>query len=519
MDELRKLVGGRFVVGFHGTTVSKEIKELIEEYYVGGVILFSRNIESAEQLATLTNNLQEIAKKAGYKNPLLICLDQENGVVNRLGSIITSLPGAMGLGATQKEENAKIAYSICASELKSLGINWNLAPVADINNNPKNPVIGVRSFGEDPYIVGKYVAQAVLGHQQDGVLATLKHFPGHGDTQVDSHLSLPTINHSLERLRQVEFIPFIDGIQAEAAVIMTSHILFPKIEKGLPASLSKKIVKILRDELSFNGLIVTDDLEMGAIVDDYGTIFAVQQAIKNGSDMVMISHSYELQREALITTYDKVYQGIIEKELLTASDTRMKKIFQRFSVDDHKADASELNAKKKENLPVAQKIYQETTTMITKHSDVFWREEESLLVISFRNKRLTNVEDAAIDHSILQKAITQKAKKFLIKNYDITDSLSSIIEDLETTTKMDHIILTTMNIRNQSDVQVLLYQELKKRGDNIAVIITRNPYDANYLSDADVLIATYDFSADSMSNAIKVLYGAESSGKLPVSLG
>ena len=219
-------LGQLLVVGFRGMTVSDEVKKLIHDYRVGNFILFGRNIGTGVDVLDLTSALQEEAKRAGHDKPLLICTDQENGLVQRLKYPATAFPGAMGIGATN---NLDIAYQIgeaTGRELKEVGINWNLAPVVDVNNNPENPVINVRSFGESPRRVKDLALAWMKGCQEAGVATTLKHFPGHGDTNVDSHLDLPVIHHSLKRLFDVELLPFLEGIKNGATTIMTAHIYF-----------------------------------------------------------------------------------------------------------------------------------------------------------------------------------------------------------------------------------------------------------------------------------------------------
>ena len=187
------LTGQRLMAGFDGFTPTADILDLIQRERVGGVILFSRNIATADQLHTLTNALQQAARASGHRYPLLIGLDQENGVVRRLGEWATTFPGAMALAATGSEALAEEVAEASGRELAALGVNSNFAPVADVNNNPANPVIGVRSFGDDPARVARFVAAQTRGYQRAGVAATLKHFPGHGDTGTDSHLALPPI--------------------------------------------------------------------------------------------------------------------------------------------------------------------------------------------------------------------------------------------------------------------------------------------------------------------------------------
>src|SRR2546421_1603108 len=264
---LEEQIGQVLMVGFLGDTPSQEIIDLIQRYHIGNIILFSRNVRDARQVFELTQRLQRCAKEAGQHYPLLIAIDQENGLVQRLGEAVTVFPGNMALGAIGSEQ---IAYEVALAtgrELKALGINMNLAPVVDVNNNPANPVIGVRSFGEDPQQVARLGAAMVRGYHDAGILTCLKHFPGHGDTAVDSHLALPTIPYPLERLEALELLPFRSGIEAGAESVMIAHVSFPALtqQNMLPATLSSPIVQgLLRGKLGFNGAILSDCMEMKA---------------------------------------------------------------------------------------------------------------------------------------------------------------------------------------------------------------------------------------------------------------
>lgn len=210
-------MGQLFMVGFDGLTPTQSILDLVERDGVGGVILFSRNCHSARQVSRLTRDLQAVARAAGHRAPLLIAVDQENGLVQRLGPAITTLPGAMALGAARSDKLTFDVARATGNELLALGVNMNLAPVADINSNPRNPVIGARSFGQEPALVARMTAAAVRGFHAAGVAATLKHFPGHGDTVLDSHLAAPSMPHTRERLEDVELVPFRAGMAAEPA--------------------------------------------------------------------------------------------------------------------------------------------------------------------------------------------------------------------------------------------------------------------------------------------------------------
>src|SRR2546421_4319209 len=299
---LEEQIGQVLMVGFWGDTPSQEVIDLISRYHVGNVLLFSRNVREAGQVLELTASLQAMAKEAGQRYPLFIAIDQENGIVQRLGEAATIFPGNMALGAIGSNEIAFKVALATGRELQALGINMNLAPVVDVNNNAANPVIGVRSFGEDAQQVARLGAAMVKGYAAAGILSCLKHFPGHGDTAVDSHLALPLIPYDLERLEALELVPFRGGIEAGAECVMIAHVSFPALteQNMLPATLSPAIVQgLLREKLGFSGVILSDCMEMRAISDTFGTERAAVTALQAGIDLVLVSHIYTRQRGSI----------------------------------------------------------------------------------------------------------------------------------------------------------------------------------------------------------------------------
>ncbi len=281
------------------TELNEDIKNAIVKYKVGGVILFAENVRDTEQTTKLTHNIQKAAVENGL-DPLLISIDQEGGIVVRLGTG-TSLPGNMALGATRDKELAYQYGKIIADEIKALGINVNLAPVMDTNNNPNNPVIGLRSISSDPKLVGELGSEVVKGLQDQGVSAAIKHFPGHGDTATDSHLGLPVVDKSFEEVEKLELVPFRKAANEGVDMIMTAHISYPQLEKdtaiskkdgstvGIPATLSDDILTgIIREKMHYDGIVITDAMKMQAIADHFGEEDAVVMAIKAGVDIPLM---------------------------------------------------------------------------------------------------------------------------------------------------------------------------------------------------------------------------------------
>ncbi len=283
-------VGQMVMAGFPTRLAESEARILIEQRHVGGIILFSRNLSDPSQSAHLANELQKMATSSGAGIPLFISADQEGGYVSRVPGA-SAFPGNMGLGAAGDPALARRVAEATARELRACGINMNFAPVVDVNSNPSNPVIGIRSFGESPEAVARLGVATIEGLQKEGVIATAKHFPGHGDTSLDSHIDLPTVPHDRARLREVELKPFQAAIDRGVDAVMTAHVTFPAFEPrpSLPATLSRNVLTgLLRQEMGFKGLIVTDAMEMGAIVKNFGLEEAAVMAVNAGADMVLV---------------------------------------------------------------------------------------------------------------------------------------------------------------------------------------------------------------------------------------
>jgi beta-N-acetylhexosaminidase len=300
MREKVRRVGERFMVGFDGHAASPDVKRMIREFGVGHVILFSRNVDSPEQVAELVRELQGVARDAGHTLPLFVAVDQEGGRVSRLPEPWTVFPPMRAVGRIGSEEVARKVGAALAAELAACGIRWNLAPDVDVDTNPKNPVIGDRSFGDDPRLVGRLGAAVIHGLQESGVAACAKHFPGHGDTDVDSHLDLPAVDHPRSRLDGVELPPFRAAIEAGVASIMTAHVLVRTLDERVPATLSPRVVGgLLREELKYDGVIVSDDLEMKAVATHWGAGQGAVKAAQAGCDVLPVCASAEAQVEAI----------------------------------------------------------------------------------------------------------------------------------------------------------------------------------------------------------------------------
>lgn len=528
-SDLHKKLGQLMVFGFHGTEVTPEIRTLIHKHHIGGIILFGRNIGTPEEVLKLTTQLQHEAKLAGHKHPLLICIDQENGSVRRLGEEATVLPGSMLLGATGESENAFQTGYMTGRELKALGINWNLAPVLDINNNPENPVIGVRSFGETPEFVSAFGRQMMKGMQAAGILTTLKHFPGYGDTKLDPHLNLPTIEHDFSRLKEVELKPFVDCIQEKADVIMSAHVYFPALEpeKNLPATLSKSVITgLLRETLGFKGVVTTDCLEMDAIRETIGTSKGGVYALKAGADLIMVSHTHTVQHETLseiekaLQTEELTIDMIDEayKRIMTLKEKYLSWDEIPFDKDLKVADEFGHHTHKKKAL----QIYRQGITITKNEESVLplqLHENDRLLIVYPENKYATLIEDQRYASISLGETIKKLHGHTRIEQLASEPTAEEIQKIAQMASHFDYVIVGTLSVTRE-DKQVKLVEAIVKQNQHVIVVAMRNPYDISYLPE-DILayICTYEFTKPALTIAAKAIFGeVEVTGKLPVTV-
>lgn len=337
---LEEKVGQVFMVWFQGPELSDDLRHLVRERHVGGLILYSvpGNIRSPQQVAKLTSDLQTQAAGTSRGLGLLIGVDQEGGPVARLRQGVTLFPSQMAQAATGRADLVRLAATITGQELTALGINVDFAPVADVNINPANPVIGIRSFGSAPALVARLTAAATAGYGAAGIICTPKHFPGHGDTNVDSHVGLPVVTHDAATRSKVDFPPFRAAFAAKAPAVMTAHVLIPGLTANdLPATLSPRILRgILRGRLGFDGVIFSDSLGMGAVASRYGTAEAAVMALAAGADVLLVGadagRSPAERLEAMDRVIEAVRQGRLPQARLDAAVTRVLKLKERFGI-------------------------------------------------------------------------------------------------------------------------------------------------------------------------------------------
>jgi len=331
MKESLGQAGQRVMVGFEGHVASAEVRALIREYGVAHVILFARNVDAPVQVAELVRELQEIARDAGHDLPLMVAVDQEGGRVARLRAPWTLWPSMRALGRLASEDHARRVGAALAAELRPCGIGWDMAPVVDVDTNPKNPVIGDRSLGSDPELVGRLGAALIEGLQSGGLAACAKHFPGHGDTDLDSHFELPVLTHPLPRLQEVELPPFRRAVEAGVAAVMTAHVLLPELDEGLPATLSPRILKtLLREQMNYDGVVVTDDFEMKALAKRWPTGEGAVLAAEAGCDLVAVCKSPDAQVAAIEALVHARESEVISAKDMDLSVLRLRRLKERF---------------------------------------------------------------------------------------------------------------------------------------------------------------------------------------------
>ncbi|GAA0488024.1 beta-N-acetylhexosaminidase [Salinibacillus aidingensis] len=348
---LDEKIGQMLLVGFEGTRLNGEVKAYIEDYHVGGLILFKENLLDVEQTTKLLNHIKH--KNKG-QIPLFLGIDEEGGEISRVPDELKALPDAREVGEVDQPELSFQYGNMLANQIQPLGFNMDFAPVLDINTNPENPIIGRRAFGSTAEKVTKHGLAVMNGIRATGVIPVVKHFPGHGDTSLDSHEELPVVSKSLEELQDLELKPFKAAIKRNADAVMMAHLSVPNIDNKYPASLSKRMIQgLLRNQMGFEGLVITDDLTMKAITNQYTVADAAVQSVKAGSDILLIAH----QKENVAETFKKLKQAVktgdLSEQRINESVYRILDKKRQFNIhnDQHsRADISQINQKIKELL-------------------------------------------------------------------------------------------------------------------------------------------------------------------------
>ncbi|MEU2157843.1 glycoside hydrolase family 3 protein [Streptomyces sp. NPDC019396] len=497
--------------------------ELIRRYHVGGIIFFAwaHNTRDPQQIAGLSNGIQRAGLEQVTPIPLLISTDQEHGVVARVGRPATLMPGAMALGAGGSRADAREAARIAGAELAATGINQNYAPVADVNVNPANPVIGIRSFGADPDAVAGLVAAQVKGYQSAGITATAKHFPGHGDTMSDSHHALPTIEHTREQWDELDAPPFRAAIAAGVGSIMTAHIVVPSLDPSEdPATLSHPIVTgILREELGYDGVVVTDALDMAGVRQRYADDRVPVLALKAGCDQLLNPPKLDVAWNAVIGA---VRSGELTERRLDESLMRILLLKARLGLLRHpfvspRGVVRTVGARA--HLTAADRIAGRTTTLLLN--------EKGLLPLSRRSHPRVLVVGAdpaspsgttGPPTAIIARAFTELGFTAAALPTGITPTGANVDEAVAAATGVDVVVVATYNLTADSPQRTLVFR-LAETGVPVVTVAVRNPYDVAQLTGSGITasLAAYGWTDVEVRAAVRVMAGsARPEGTLPV---
>ncbi|MFD5553561.1 glycoside hydrolase family 3 protein [Streptomyces sp. NPDC127068] len=496
--------------------------ELIAKYHIGGVIYFSgwaNNIQDPHQVAELTNGVQRASLALDPGIPSLISIDQEHGANVRIGSGATQLPGAMALGAGRSLSDARTAGRISGTELAALGIHQNYAPVADVNVNPANPIINVRSFGADANAVGRMVAAQVKGYQGAGVVACAKHFPGHGDTGEDSHTGLPVITHTREEWDRIDAPPFKAAIAAGVDSIMTAHLQVPALDpSNEPATLSPKILQgVLRGELGFDGVIVTDALNMRGVRTKYGDDRVPVLALKAGVDQLLFPPNIDVAYNGVLAA---VRSGEITVARLDESVLRILRLKHKVGLLDGNPYISPREVDRvvgaAKHKAAAGRIAERTTTLLVNKGETLplRRRQKKLLVVGASPAFPTDANRTSVPE--LAKAFDELGLTTTALATGRAPDAAKIDEAVAAAQGRDAVVVLTDNV-NATSAQRTLVSRLIATGVPVIHLAVRNPYDIAHLSGVRASLVSYCWTEVELRAAARVIAGrVEPRGKLPV---
>ena len=511
---LEEKIGQLLIIGFHETTLTGELRFLIRRYKFGNFILFARNIVDLPQLEKLTRDLHEEVMNSVGIMPF-IAIDQEGGNTVRIMDKTTFYPGSMTIAATDLS-NAEIVGHMMGKHLISLGINMNFAPVLDINNNPKNPIIGIRSFSDKPEVVSKYGIQIIKAMQSEGVIATGKHFPGHGDVEMDSHLGLPVLPFDKERLYNMELKPFIEAINNDVQNIMAAHIIFQEVDDENPATISKDILKgILRNELNYDGLITSDCMEMKAISDTITTPVGAMRGVKAGDDLICVSHTRQRQIDSINLIKENIEKNEIAIEDIDEKIERILKYKNEvFSFMKQKFFNNPDNLKVFEDLEQANILQNIVDSSLT-HVNGKNLELKGKTLIYWCQQFASTIAEDTLDAQSFGELLNKEIPSADTIEY-ITNEYSE--KNVTESKKYDTVIFISFNAFTYKN-QAKMINDIYKISSNFFVISIRNPYDYLYLDQNINFYTLYESTPNSMRTIIKFLKGKiDAKGNLPVNL-
>lgn len=520
--DIKYLIGQKLLLAFRGKEkLTPEIVTAFEKFHPGGITLFrSLNVGTLSQLRELTASLQRLARDLSMP-PLIIATDQEGGQLMAVGEG-TPLPGNMALGATRSKDLACKAGEVIGRELAALGINTNYAPCADVNVNPQNPVVGTRSFGEDPALVAELTAAMVEGMQSQGVAATVKHFPGHGDTVTDSHHGLGKVSHSLKRLRAVELPPFMAALKAGVKLVMTAHLAIPFIDgpDAPPATLSPNIIDgLLRHDLGFDGVVVTDALDMHAIRQGELLGEDALRAVKAGADLLLVTSNLQDHTRVFGALVNGVQTGQLTVSELQISVERIIRLKRWLSENATYPDLSVIRSAA--HMQVANEIAERSITLVRDYHRYLPLDLEAnkrIAVVIPTPKDLTPADTSSYVEPQLAEFIREhhtQSDEFKIPFAPDEREIAAILDRMR---GYDLIIAGTINAYAEKK-QAELIRQLLKLGKPVIVVAMRLPYDLAAFPQASTFICTYSILEPSMRATARALFGFGSmEGRLPVSI-
>ncbi|KJY20425.1 MULTISPECIES: glycoside hydrolase family 3 protein [unclassified Streptomyces] len=487
--------------------------ELVSRYNLGGIVYFAwaHNTRTPHQIAALSTGLQQAALTSGARIPLLLSTDQEHGVVARIGKPATLFPGAMALGASGSAADARRAARVAGSELAAMGIRQDYAPVADVNVNPANPVIGVRSFGSDPRAVAELVAAQVRGYQGAGVAATAKHFPGHGDTETDSHVGLPVMRHTRAEWEALDEPPFRAAVEAGVDAIMTAHIVFPALDpSGDPATLSRPIVTgILRERLGFQGVVVTDALDMAGVRQKYGDDRVPVLALLAGCDQLLNPPDLPLAHRSVLSA---LASGELTESRIDESVLRILEVKSRRGLFDEAyppASAVDAVVGVREHLDAADRIAAATTTLLANPG----------ALVPVDAKAAPRLLVTGTD-PVSPSASTGPPTVVLARELTALGCRATAVAPARAVAAAAGnaaVLVCTYNVPEGDSPQRTLVTDLIATGVPVVLVALRNPYDPARLPACAAELATYSWGDAEMRAAARVLTGAaRPAGRLPV---
>ncbi|MFE2226158.1 glycoside hydrolase family 3 protein [Streptomyces kronopolitis] len=497
--------------------------ELIAKYHIGGIIYFgwAHNTREPHQIADLSNGIQRAAAAQRVPVPVLISTDQEHGIVARVGAPATLFPGAMALGAGGSREDAGTAATLAGRELLAMGIRQDYAPDADVNVNPANPVIGVRSFGADPQAVARMVAAEVKGYQGAGIASCAKHFPGHGDTDTDSHVGLPYIHHTAEEWERLDAPPFKAAIAAGIDSIMTAHIVVPAFDKSEdPATLSRPILTgILRERLGYDGVVVTDSLGMEGVRVKYGDARVPVLALKAGVDQLLNPPDLSLAHAAVVRA---LADGELSERDIDAKLMRILLLKERrglFARPYTTRRAVDRVVGIRSHLAAADRIADRTTTLLRNDAGILplsRRRERRVLVVGYDAAAPTGTGGPPT--TVLAKAFTELGFTATALSTGLSPGKPQIDEAVAALAARDAVVVATYNVTAGSSQRQLVAAMLAT-GKPVVQLAVRNPYDIAQLPGVKAALASYSWTDVELRAAARVIAGRrDPAGRLPVAI-